>query len=326
MCDTPVTTEFTLGEFKERRTGETLMRAIGFIGLGIMGQPMVQNLMKAGFQVVVWNRTISKSEEMAKLGVEIGASPADLARHTDAVISCVTDSPDVEEIVLGSDGVFSGARPGLVMIDMSTISPDVTREISMKLAEKDVSMLDAPVSGGQWGAVNGTLSIMVGGPQPTFQRCEQIFKAMGERIIYCGSSGMGQVTKSVNQIIVAGTMAAVSEGLIFAAKAGADLASVYEAVSGGAAQSWQLDNLGARILDGDFDPGFMLKLQQKDLQIVLDAAQKMKLPLFTTPIINQFYRALELSGEGQSGTQAYIKILETLSGVEARISQQDDNL
>ena len=222
------------------------MKTIGFIGLGIMGQPMVQNLMNAGFHLVVWNRTTSKSEEMRKLGAEIGASPAELARRVDVVISCVTDSADVEQIVLGEEGVLSGVHSGLVMI--------------------------------------------------------------------------------VNQIIVAGTMAAVSEGLIFAAKAGADLAAVFEAVSGGAAQSWQLENLGARILNGDFDPGFMVKLQQKDLQIVLDAAQKMQLPLFTTPIINQFYRALELGGDGDRGTQSYIKMLEKMSGVEARVMQEGENL
>ena len=315
-----------LGRFEDCRTDEIVMKTIGFIGLGIMGQPMVQNLMNAGFHLVVWNRTTSKSEEMRKLGAEIGASPAELARRVDVVISCVTDSADVEQIVLGEEGVLSGVHSGLVMIDMSTISPDVTREISAKLGEVGVSMLDAPVSGGQWGAVNGTLSIMVGGPLATFQESEQIFKAMGERIVYCGPAGMGQVTKSVNQIIVAGTMAAVSEGLIFAAKAGADIAAVFEAVSGGAAQSWQLENLGARILNGDFDPGFMVKLQQKDLQIVLDAAQKMQLPLFTTPIINQFYRALELGGDGDSGTQSYIKMLEKMSGVEARVMQEGENL
>lgn len=294
------------------------METIGVIGLGIMGKPMAQNLLKAGFTVHVWNRTASKMDELVQAGATASASPAEVARAATIVITIVTDSPDVEQVVLGPNGVIEGVQQGSVLIDMSTISPGVTRDIAARLREKGVHMLDAPVSGGQIGAINGTLSIMVGGDAPIFERCQPVFKAMGQRIVHCGGNGQGQVTKAVNQTIVAGTMAAVAEGLTFAAKAGADLDAVFQAVSGGAANSWQLENLGARILKGDFAPGFMLKLQQKDLRIVLDAAQDMGLPMFTTPLVHQLYRALEQEGLGDEGTQAYIKVLEKLAGVEAR--------
>lgn len=294
------------------------METVGFIGLGIMGMPMARNLLKAGFPLVVWNRTRSKAEELAREGARLAHGPADLARQADVVITILTDSPDVEQVVLGPGGVIEGARPGSVVVDMSTIAPAVTRRIARRLAEKGVQMLDAPVSGGQWGAINATLSIMAGGEREVFERCLPVFQAMGKRIVYCGGIGMGQVTKAVNQIIVAGTLAAVCEGLVFAAKAGADLKAVFEAVTGGAANSWQLENLGSRILRGDFNPGFMARLQLKDLRIILDTAREMQLPLLTTPIVDQVYRALEREGLGHEGTQSYIKVLERLGGVEAR--------
>jgi len=205
-----------------------------------------------------------------------------------------------------------------VFVDMSTISPEVTRVIGETLGKNGVEMLDAPVSGGVLGAQNAALSIMVGGSVEVFKRTVPLFEAMGQRVTYCGGPGMGQVTKLVNQVIVAGTMAAVSEGLLFGAAAGVDLNAAFAAISGGAANSWQLENLGSKLLKGDFAPGFMVKLQQKDLRLVMESAKEMNLPMFTTPLVHNVYRAVEGQGHGNEGTQAYIKALEALAGIEAR--------
>ncbi|MBI4234656.1 MAG: NAD(P)-dependent oxidoreductase [Chloroflexi bacterium] len=295
---------------------------IGFIGLGLMGAPISRNLLKAGHQVVAWNRTASRLAALVRDGGMTASSPQEVAAQVEVTITMVTDSPDVEAVVLGSQGVLHGARPGSVVIDMSTISPSVTRSIAARLQKQGVHLLDAPVSGGVWGAQNASLSIMVGGEQEVFQRCLPVFQALGKRITYCGGHGMGQTVKLVNQIVVAGTLAAVSEGLLFAARAGADLEATLQAIGGGAAQSWQLENLGPRILKGDFAPGFMVKLQQKDLRLILDAAREMQLPLLTTPIVHQLYRAVEREGLGEEGTQAYIKALEKLAGVQARLPEK----
>ena len=293
---------------------------VGFIGLGLMGMPMSQNLLKAGHRLTVWNRTASKSEALGQEGAAVASSPQEVAQEAEVVIIMVTDSPDVEEVVLGPQGVVQGAKPGSVLVDMSTISPTVTRRVATALKERGVGMLDAPVSGGVWGAQSGTLSIMVGGPQDLYERCLPLLQALGQRITHCGETGMGQVTKLVNQIIVAGTLAAASEGLVFAARAGADLDAVFQAVTGGAANSWQLENLGARILKGDFAPGFRVRLQQKDLRLVMEAAQEMQIPLVTTPLVHQLFRVLEREGLGDEGTQAYVKAVEKLAGVQARAS------
>ncbi|MSQ14133.1 MAG: NAD(P)-dependent oxidoreductase [Dehalococcoidia bacterium] len=295
---------------------------VGFIGLGLMGRPMSLNLLKAGFPLIVWNRTQSKADSVVKAGAMLGRSPANVATRSDVVITMVSDSPDVEQVVLGSGGVptgvIDGAQRGSVVVDMSTISPAVTRSIAQRLAEKGVAMLDAPVSGGTVGAQNATLSIMVGGDPEVLQRCMPVFQALGQRVTHCGPNGMGQVTKLVNQIIVTGTLSAVCEGLLFGAKAGADLQAVQRAVSGGAANSWQLENLGPRILSGDFAPGFMVKLLQKDLRLVDEAATEMGLPLFTTLIAQQVLRVAANLGLSDEGTQAYIKALEAMAGVQAR--------
>ncbi|MFQ5933034.1 MAG: NAD(P)-dependent oxidoreductase, partial [Dehalococcoidia bacterium] len=200
---------------------------VGFVGLGIMGKPMAANVTKAGFPVTVFNRTASKVEELRAEGANVAGSPKEVARQSDVTITMVSDSPDVEEVILGPSGIIYGVREGSVVIDMSTISPQVTQNIANELSNKGAQMLDAPVSGGSWGAVQGTLSIMVGGEKETFDRCMPIFEAMGKRIIYTGSHGMGQVTKLVNQIMVGGTLAAVCEGLLFGAKAGIDLNPVF---------------------------------------------------------------------------------------------------
>ncbi len=291
---------------------------VGFVGLGIMGKAQAANLLKAGFPLTVYNRTRSKAEELGESGAAVADTPADVARNSDITITMVSDSPDVEQVIRGEGGVIEGAASGSVVIDMSTISPQVTQDIAKVLGEKGVEMLDAPVSGGSWGAIQGTLSIMVGGNKAVFDRCMPVFEAMGKTIIYTGGNGMGQVTKLVNQIIVGGTLAAVCEGLVFGAKAEIDLDPVFEAVAGGAAGSWQLQNLGSRLLKRDFDPGFMVKLMHKDLRLITDAGREMQLPLPLTSLIHQFYHVLQNEGYGDEGTQAYVKVLEKLAGVEAR--------
>jgi len=292
---------------------------VGFIGLGIMGMSMARNLMKAGFPVVCYNRTTAKAEALAKEGAVAAGSPREVAQACPIVITMVTDSPDVEAVALGPRGILEGIQRDAVHIDMSTISPTTTRKIAERLREKGAHMLDAPVSGGSWGAQSGTLSIMVGGDEAIFQRCLAVFKGMGQNIVYVGPNGMGQVTKLVNQILVVGTMNAVAEALLFAARSGADLEKTIEAVKGGAAGSWQLQNLGPRLIKGDFAPGFMVKLQQKDLRIILDSADEMHLPLPATALVHQLFASLEAAGFGDEGTQALVKAHERLAGVEARV-------
>ncbi|MBI4200036.1 MAG: NAD(P)-dependent oxidoreductase [Chloroflexi bacterium] len=291
---------------------------IGFIGLGIMGTPMARNLMKAAYPLVVYNRTASKAQALAQEGAQAASSPREVAQRCPVVITMVTDSPDVEAVVLGKSGVIEGIQADGVLIDMSTISPQVTRAIAEQLRKRGGHMLDAPVSGGLWGAQSGTLAIMVGGEKGVFERCLPVFQAMGKTIVHVGGNGMGQVTKLVNQILVAGTLNAVCEALVFAAKAGADLEKTIEAVAEGAAGSWQLRNLGPRMVRGDFAPGFMARLQQKDLRLILEAAREMHVPLPGTALVHQLYAALEADGRGNEGTQALIRVHRLLAGVEAR--------
>lgn len=294
---------------------------VGFIGLGIMGMPMARNLIKAGYPVVAYNRTASKAQELAKEGARALSSPREVAEACAMVITMVTDSPDVEALVMGHNGVMEGIQQDAVLIDMSTISPSVTRSTAARLKERGAHMLDAPVSGGSWGAIEGTLSIMVGGDKDVFDRCLPVFQAMGKSIVHVGPSGMGQTTKLVNQVLVAGTMNAVAEALVFAAKAGADLETTIQAVGGGAAGSWQLQNLGPRLIKGDFAPGFMVRLQQKDLRLILEAAREMHLSLPVTALVHQLYASLEAEGLGDEGTQALVKVHERLAGVEARVGK-----
>lgn len=293
---------------------------VGLIGLGIMGMPMARNLLKAGYSVVAYNRTASKAQELAEEdGATAVGTPREVAEACSTVITMVTDSPDVEAVVLGEGGAIEGIQRDAVLIDMSTISPSVTRTIAGRLKEKGAHMLDAPVSGGSWGAIEGTLSIMVGGDKAVFDRCMPVFEAMGRNIVLTGPNGAGQTTKLVNQILVVGTMNAVAEAMVFAAKSGADLETTIEAVKGGAAGSWQLQNLGPRLIKGDFAPGFMVKLQQKDLRLILEAAREMNLPLPVTSLVHQLFASLEAVGLGDEGTQALVKAHERLAGIEARV-------
>jgi 3-hydroxyisobutyrate dehydrogenase-like beta-hydroxyacid dehydrogenase len=291
---------------------------IGVVGTGIMGAPMALNLVKAGFEVLAYNRTAAKAEALTKDGVKVAKSVSEVGESCSIVITMVPDTPDVLDVVEGEGGLASSMKGGSVLIDMSTIAPGATRELASRLDEKGIAMLDAPVSGGSWGAQQGTLTIMVGGEQAVFDRCLPVFEAMGKSITLMGPSGMGQTTKLVNQILVVGTASAVAEALVFAAAQGADLLKTIEAVSGGAAGSWQLANLGPRMAQGDFAPGFMVKLQQKDLRLILEAAQESHTPLAVTSVARQYFTALEADGLGDEGTQAIIKAVEKLAAIEAR--------
>jgi 2-hydroxy-3-oxopropionate reductase len=298
---------------------------IGFIGLGIMGKPMCANLLKAGYPLTVWNRSRPGIDTVTGYGAAAGESPADVAAKSDIVITMVTDSPDVQRVVLGPDGVIEGARPGMTVIDMTTMSPSVTREIAAALGERGVDMLDAPVSGGDVGAKNGTLSIMVGGKEEVFNRCLPVFQAMGKNIIHIGPQGAGQTTKLCNQIAVALNMLAGCEAIMLAAKSGIDPKKMLDAISAGAAGSWMLSNLAPRIVQGDYAPGFMIRLAQKDLRLVLESANELQLPLPGTALMNQVWRAVEAEGGGELGTQAAIKALEKWASFSIHQDQQPQN-
>jgi len=290
------------------------LKRIGFIGLGVMGKPMAINLLKAGYPLTVWNRTRSKMDELIAMGAYGASSPKEVAERSDVVITMVTDSPDVEEVILGPNGVIHGARPGLIVIDMSTISPKVTRRIAEELSKKGVKMLDAPVSGGEKGAREATLSIMVGGPREVFEECLPIFEVLGKKITYMGPTGMGQTAKLCNQVICALNIQAVCEGLMLGARAGLDLRKLLEAVSAGAASSWMLTNLGPKMIERDFKPGFKIRHQQKDLRLALELAAELNLPLPGTALVQQILRIAEAEGLGEEGTQAAIVAMEKIAG------------
>jgi 3-hydroxyisobutyrate dehydrogenase len=252
---------------------------------------------------------------LAAAGARVAGSPREVAAESDVVITMVTDTPDVEQVVLGPGGIIEAARAGLVVIDMSTISPKVTRLVAARLSEAGARMLDAPVSGGDKGAREGTLTIMVGGPEDAFNECLPILQAMGKKIVLMGSSGSGQLTKLANQILVAGNMMGVCECLVFAKKAGLDQKKVIDSLSAGAASSWSLVNLGPKAADGDFAPGFKVSLLQKDLKLVLSTGDEMEMALPNTSTAHQLYNSLEASGRAEEGTQALIRVFEQLAGL-----------
>ena len=291
------------------------MEKIGFIGLGIMGKPMCLNLLKAGFEVTAYNRTASKTKAVAEAGARIATSPKEVAERSDIIITIVSDTPDVEQVILGENGVIHGARPGSVVIDMSTISPAATQRMAEALLANGVEMLDAPVSGGDTGAIAGTLAIMVGGKPEVFERCRPVFEAMGKTITHVGTNGMGQTVKLCNQILVSVTNMAVCEAVLFAQKSGVDPNVMIEATKNGAAGSWQLANLGPKMVARDFAPGFMIDLQQKDLRLAIEAAREMHLPLPALNFVHQLFAGCQAHGEGHDGTQALIKSLERLAGM-----------
>lgn len=290
------------------------MQQIGFIGLGIMGKPMARNLLKAGYSLVVYNRSRSPMEELAAAGASVAESPREVAQQTEVVITCVSDSPDVEAVVLGPDGIMAGVKPGMLYVDMSTIAPATARKVYQALKAKGVDALDAPISGGEIGAQQGTLSIMVGGDESAFESVLPILQVMGKNIVYMGAAGAGQVTKACNQIVVSLTIQAVAEALTFARKSGVDAAKVRQALLGGFAQSRILEVHGQRMLEGNFQPGFKLDLHRKDMNIVLQTGREIHLPLLGTAQVTSLMDALLAQGKGDLDNSALITLYEMLAG------------
>ena len=285
---------------------------VGFIGLGIMGAPMAGNLLNAGFRVTVWNRSPSRSQPLVEAGAQGADSPAAVAAASEVTISCVTNSPDVEEVALGPAGVIEGAKPGSVYIDCSTIAPATARRVAEHLKAKQIDMLDAPVSGGDVGARAGTLAIMAGGDAAVFERCLPVLQAMGKTIVHVGPSGAGQVVKCCNQVAGGLNLLAAAEAINLARKAGADPARMLEVVSAGAAGSWMLSNLAPRAVNRDYAPGFMVDLMQKDLRLVLDEANESHTPLPGTALVSQLFQSIQAEGRGRDGTQALVDAIAKL--------------
>ncbi|MBN1124019.1 MAG: NAD(P)-dependent oxidoreductase [Sedimentisphaerales bacterium] len=285
---------------------------IGFIGTGIMGSPMACNLLRAGYTVTVHNRTKDKALESLNIGALWADSPAMTSRDADVVITCVTDTPDVEAVLLGPEGVIQSAKKGLICIDMSTISPTVTRQMGKVLAEKGVQLLDAPISGGQKGAIEAKLSIMIGGPAKSIEKVRPILQVMGRTITHCGPLGSGQTTKLANQVMVIHTIMSIAEGLAFAERAGLDLEITLAATSAGAAGSHSLKVLGPRIIAGDMKPAFMVDLQLKDLKLVMEYTRQIHQPLPGVALAEQLLQALSSQGRGRDGTQALVDVIRGL--------------
>jgi len=292
------------------------MASIGFLGLGIMGRGMAMNLVKAGHHTIVWNRTAARADELVAAGAVVGDSPADVTRQCDIVMVCVSDTPDVADVVFGTGGAIEGLRPDGLIIDNSTISPEATKDFASKIRNAGGHWLDAPISGGSEGAANGTLSIMVGGDAEQLDRALPYLDAVGSTVTHVGPTGAGQLVKAVNQILVVVNQLAVSEALLLAEAGGLDLEATLAAVEGGAAGSWMLSNRGPQMIKRDWDPGFTIDLQQKDLRLVLDAADELGIPVPGTALVFQLYRALQSRGLGSEGNHALVKALEEMAGVE----------
>ena len=290
-----------------------MAETIGFIGLGIMGKPMALNLLKAGYALVVLNRHQHVTDELVAQGARSAEHIQDVAAQSDVVITMLPDSPQVEEVLLGSAGVLAGAHQGLTVIDMSTISPVVTQKIAATLAEQHISMLDAPVSGGDKGAIAGTLSIMVGGKADVFARCLPIFQALGKTIVHVGESGAGQVVKACNQIVVALSIEAVSEALVLGSKAGVDPTKILQVLSGGLAANKVMELRGEGMVTHAFNPGFRIRLHHKDLGIALSAARAYGVPLPVTATVDQMLAALEVGGRGDLDHSALLTYIEDLA-------------
>lgn len=294
------------------------MSKIGFIGLGIMGKPMSKNLLKAGHQLVIYDINKDAVEELKQAGAEVGSSPKDVASKTNIIITMLPNSPEVKAVVLGKDGVIEGAQKGSIVVDMSSIAPLVSREVSEALAQKGIRMLDAPVSGGQPKAIDGSLSIMVGGTQADFDEILPIFKAMGSSAVLTGDIGAGNVTKLANQIIVAVNIAAVSEALVMATKAGVDPELVYKAIRGGLAGSTVLDAKALLMMDRKFNPGFRINLHIKDLGNVLETSHGIGVPLPLCAAVMEIMQALKVDGMGDLDHGAIVRFYEKLAHVEVK--------
>jgi 2-hydroxy-3-oxopropionate reductase len=298
---------------------------VGFIGLGIMGKPMATNLLDAGYDVVGYNRSQGPVDEIDEAGGSGANSPREVAERADVVVTCLPDSPDVEAVLLGDGSeenpVIDGLSEGMTVIDCSTISPTVTEEIASELKDLGVAMLDAPISGGEEGAIEGTLSIMVGGEADVLEDYRDLLEVMGETVTHCGPNGAGQVTKACNQIVVACTNQAVSEALMLAQKAGADLEAVVNAISGGAAGCWTLDNRAPRMIRGNFEPGFFASYQYKDLRIATNAGEAFGSPMPATELTHEMYKSMVENGMGDDDNSGVLQIVELLADEEARLDE-----
>ena len=290
---------------------------VGFVGLGTMGGAMAANVARAGFEVRAWNRTAGRAVELGDLGVVLEQSPAAVARASEVVVTVVSDTPDVEAVLFGSGGVAEGAAPRTLVVDMSTIAPSATRDFALRLAERGIAMLDAPVSGGSEGAKKGTLSIFVGGETADLGRARPILAAMGSTITHVGPIGSGQAAKAVNQVILAGTYLGVAEGIVLALKAGLDVEQLVAALSAGAAQSWVLANRSGRMLTNDYPLGFKVSLHRKDLGIALQLARETSASLPVSALCEQLEIGLIGRGHGDDDMSAVARTIRELSGLEA---------
>lgn len=292
---------------------ESTNEKIGFIGLGIMGKPMVRNLINAGFSPVIFNRSRGAAAELAAEGAIAAGSAKDVAEKSRIVITMLPDTPDVEAVVLGEKGVLAGAHKGLLLIDMSTISPVATRQIASEAEKHGVKMLDAPVSGGDKGAIAGTLSIMVGGAAEDFERAKPVFEAMGKTIVHCGEIGAGQIVKACNQIVVALVIEAVSEALVLGSKAGVKPEKILQVLSGGLAQNRVMDLRGPTMIEHNFAPGFKARLHRKDLKIILQTAREYGVALPVSALVDQMFTNLVEHGKGDLDHSALLTVIEELS-------------
>jgi 2-hydroxy-3-oxopropionate reductase len=295
------------------------MLTVGYIGLGRMGKSIARNIHKSGFPLVVHNRSRAAVDELVAEGAIAAASPAEVAAQVEVVFTNLPDTPDVEKVVLGEKGILEGAQAGLIFVDNSTIKPAAARSLAARLAERGVLSLDAPVSGGDIGARNGTLAIMVGGPAEALEKVRPVFQAMGKTVTHVGDAGAGQVAKAANQIMVAAQMVAMGELLIFSQKAGVDPQKVVEAIKGGAAQCWTLDVKPPRLFAGNRTPGFKAHMQAKDLNIILETAREYGIPLPSAAVDAQLYNAMLQNGMGELDNSAVIGMIEELAGVKLGI-------
>lgn len=294
---------------------------IGFIGLGIMGKPMAGHLIDAGYELVVHNRNRDAVDELVGRGATEAHSGKEVAEQSDIAITMLPDSPDVESVALGEGGIIEGAHEGLIFVDMSTIAPSVTTQVGEVLAGKGVQSLDAPVSGGDIGAQNATLSIMVGGDEDTFKTVKPLFDVMGQSAILCGPLGAGQTVKACNQILVAVTIAGVSEALTMGTKAGVDPIKIVQVLSGGLARCGVLENRGERMVNGDFDPGFRIRLHYKDLNIIQKTSNDFGVPLPVTSEVFELFKTAMIKGRGELDHSGLLTIIEDMSNIQARTEQ-----
>ena len=289
---------------------------VAFIGMGTMGAPMAMNLLKAGHEVTVHNRTREKEEPVAKAGARRAESPREAAQGAQIIVTCVSDTPDVENIILGDNGVIHGAPQGSIVVDMSTISPTATRRMAAELSKKGIKMLDAPVSGGSEGAQKGTLSIMIGGDEQDLTTAKPVLQAMGETITHIGPIGAGQMTKAINQIVAAGTYWAVAEGIALGLKAGLDMEKIVQAVGGGAASSWPLVNRSSNMINNSYPLGFKVQLHRKDLTIALEVARELGVTLPVSAYVEQVETGLIACGYGDEDISAIARSIREASGIE----------